>query len=58
MLVVLIWLGFMTALYFAPTIFAFSRDHKQKDAIGIVNLFLGWTFIGWVIAFAWASMNK
>jgi hypothetical protein len=39
-------------LYFVPTILA---RHKT-DALGIflVNLFLGWTVIGWVVALVWA----
>ena len=41
-----------TALYFLPSIL--GRD--KRDAMGIfrVNLFLGWTLIGWVVAFLWA----
>jgi hypothetical protein len=39
-------------LYFLP---AFIGRHK-RDASGIflLNLFLGWTVIGWVIALIWA----
>jgi hypothetical protein len=39
-------------LYFLP---AFIARHKA-DFMGIflVNLLLGWTFIGWIVAFVWA----
>mgnify|MGYP002359935282 CR=1 FL=1 len=29
--------------------------HPYASGIGIVNLFLGWTLIGWVVAAAWAA---
>jgi uncharacterized membrane protein len=50
LLVVLIGL----AAYFAPTIVAFARQHHQANTVLVINLFLGWTFIGWVVALAMA----
>jgi len=39
-------------LYFVPAIIA----HNKRDfaAIFLVNLFLGWTVIGWIVALVWA----
>lgn len=42
-------------IYFLPAIVASYRDHHQANAIAILNLFLGWTFIGWVIALVWSA---
>ena len=42
------------ALYVAPTVVAIFRNHPQIGPIVIVNLLLGWTFIGWVVAMAWS----
>lgn len=42
------------AAYFAPTIVAFARHHHQANTVLVVNLFLGWTFVGWVVALAMA----
>lgn len=42
----------LLALYFAPTFVAFGRSHPHAASILILNLFLGWTFIGWVVALA------
>jgi T4 superinfection immunity protein len=42
------------ALYFVPAIVAMSRSHINSGAIFALNLFLGWTVIGWVGAFVWA----
>jgi len=41
-------------IYFAPFIVAIRKNHKQIISIFILNLFLGWTFLGWVIALTWA----
>lgn len=40
--------------YFLPTIVALSRSHPNSGAIVVINLFLGWTFIGWVVSLAWS----
>ena len=45
------------AVYFLPTLVAASRQHPDGWAIFVVNLFLGWTLIGWVVAFAWSVKN-
>ena len=42
-------------LYFAPSII--SRGKKNSDGILLLNLFLGWTFIGWVGALIWATCS-
>jgi hypothetical protein len=42
----------LTALYFLPSII--GRDKRDAMGVFLVNLFLGWTLIGWVVAFLWA----
>ncbi|HEX3874368.1 MAG TPA: superinfection immunity protein [Solirubrobacteraceae bacterium] len=44
----------LLCLYFVPTVVAVKRAHHQLSAILIVNVFLGWTFVGWVVALAMA----
>ena len=46
------------SLYFLPAIVAQARGHRQNNAITIVNLFLGWTLLGWVLSLAWACMDE
>lgn len=43
------------AVYFFPWIIAASRNHHQRSSIIVLNLLLGWTFLGWVIALVWAA---
>ncbi len=42
----------MLAMYFLPSIIGWNK--KDAGAIIAINVFLGWTFIGWVIALVWA----
>ena len=42
------------ALYLLPTIEAWLRKHPNLGAISLVNIFLGWSLIGWVVALVWA----
>lgn len=42
-------------LYFLPALVANHRRHHNQAAIFTLNLFLGWTFVGWVVALVWAS---
>jgi len=46
--------GFGFVLYFLPAIIAFARSKRDSASILILNLLLGWTAIGWVIALIWA----
>ena len=41
-------------VYFAPAINAALRGHRAQGSIVVVNLFLGWTLLGWVVALAWS----
>lgn len=40
--------------YFMPTAIAVNRDHPNGQAIFALNLLLGWSLFGWIIALVWA----
>jgi hypothetical protein len=42
------------AVYFLPTIIVLAR--RKKNVLGpiLVNVLLGWTVIGWIVALIWA----
>lgn len=48
----LIFVFFLLGAYFLPNIIAALRQHPQHGSIFVINLFLGWTLIGWVVALA------
>lgn len=44
--------------YFLPWIVATFRHHNNRSAIAALNLFLGWTVLGWIGAFVWAYTDN
>jgi len=47
----------IVAAYFLPSIVGAARDCKG-GGIFFVNLLLGWTAIGWLVAFIWACVGR
>jgi hypothetical protein len=45
-------------IYFLPTMIAYARRHERRGSILLVDLFLGWTFVGWWFALIWAIVGK
>jgi hypothetical protein len=43
--------------YFMPAITAITNGKRNASAIFALNLLLGWTLIGWVLALVW-SLTK
>ena len=58
LIVLFVVLGGGIPVYFLPTIVAVSRKMKNIAPIVIVNLLLGWTVIGWIVAFWWAILAE
>jgi hypothetical protein len=50
----LIILFIMTPLGLLPILVAGMRSVKNFGWIFVINLFLGWTLVGWVVALIWA----
>jgi hypothetical protein len=46
--------GMGFAMYFLPSILAIVRNKRDTTAILLLNLFLGWSVIGWIVALVWA----
>jgi len=42
------------SLYFLSAIVAHRREHHNRTSILVLNIFLGWTFLGWVAALIWS----
>ncbi len=45
-------------LYFLPSAVAVARKVTHQGSVVVINLFLGWTFIGWVVALAMACRTS
>lgn len=52
--IVLFLIALAVYVYFLPTIQANKVGHPALKSIAVVNIFLGWMLIPWVLALAWA----
>ncbi len=48
----------IVCLYFLPTIVALVQRGRDSGTAIVVNLFLGWTLVGWVVALAMACRSR
>jgi hypothetical protein len=48
----------LSLFYFLPFAIAFNKRRANSGAIFALNLFLGWSLIGWVIALVWAMKDE
>jgi hypothetical protein len=51
-------IGVVVSMYFIPSIVAAIRRVPNTGSVAVINLFLGWTLIGWVVALAMASRSQ
>jgi hypothetical protein len=42
-------------VYFLPWLVALGRGKANTVSIFLLNLFLGWTLVGWVVSLVWAT---
>jgi hypothetical protein len=57
-LMVVLFLCVGCVAYFIPTIVAALRQKTNILAIFVLNFFLGWSVIGWVVALVWAMSTQ
>ena len=50
--------AYVALLYLLPAIIGFCRNHRQRFAIAILNVLLGWTVLGWIVALIWSATNS
>jgi hypothetical protein len=46
----------LVLIYFLPTIIAANRGHTVTGIL-LLNLFFGWTCIGWIALLLWALLS-
>jgi Superinfection immunity protein len=45
-------------VYFLPFAAALKRGRKNKAPLFFLNLFFGWTIIGWIATLIWAFLDE
>jgi hypothetical protein len=53
LIVLLLLIAVSFFIYFLPAII--GRKKRNAGSILLLNIFLGWTFIGWIVALVWAT---
>ncbi|WP_255535671.1 superinfection immunity protein [Polynucleobacter sp. es-GGE-1] len=48
----------LSLFYFLPFAIAFNKRRANTGAIFALNLFLGWSLIGWVVSLVWALKEE
>ena len=57
--IIFVWIWLVSMfLYMIPTFIGCYRKHHNTLAIGMLNLLLGWTMLGWIISLIWACTNN
>jgi ABC-type sugar transport system permease subunit len=51
-------LTLLSLFYFLPFAIAFNKKRANSGAIFALNLFLGWSLVGWVVALVWAMKEE
>ena len=51
-------IALLSLFYFLPFAIAFNRKRANTGAIFALNLFLGWSLIGWVVALVWSLKEE
>jgi hypothetical protein len=47
----------LLGLYFIPSIIGAVRKVPNIGSVVVINLFLGWTLVGWVVALAMSARS-
>jgi hypothetical protein len=45
----------LLVIYVLPSIAAVATNHEDKLKISFLNLFFGWTVVGWLISIIWST---
>ena len=57
MIIAIFNIALILTVYLFPAIIAEKRAHRHSGPIWVINIFLGWTFLAWVICLAWSVSN-
>lgn len=47
-----------TILYLLPSVLAFARNREDRWKVLALNVALGWTLVGWLVACAWCFSEE
>lgn len=53
----LLFIVIVLTIYLMPTFIAAANAKRNILAIGVLNVLLGWTVLGWLICLIWALLK-
>lgn len=53
-----VYLAVLLVLYLIPSVIAYRRWHRNFKPIFVLNIFLGWTFLGWLVCLVWSLSSN
>jgi hypothetical protein len=45
-------------VYFIPSLIAYNRKHDSRGWVLFLNIFLGWSGLGWLFCLFWAAFGN
>lgn len=57
-LIALVAILLIAGMYLLPTLVAARRNHHNALAIAVLNIAVGWTVLGWLVALVWAFTSR
>ncbi len=48
----------LLGVHFLPAFVAFVREQRHAVLILVLNIFFGWTIIGWLVLLIWAAVGE
>ncbi len=57
-LVLALAIPLIVGMYLLPTLVAVKRAVPDRGSVAVINVLLGWSFIGWVVALALAFRSR
>lgn len=57
-LLILVIFALMFAVYITPSLIAYRRKQPNLGVIVAVNLLVGWTIAGWLVALVWSLKKR
>jgi hypothetical protein len=51
-------LSIAAVIYFLPMLIAYGRDRPDANWVAAINLFFGWTIVGWLAALIKACAHR
>ncbi len=55
---ILVFLAIAAVFYLLPSLIAVGKRNPDRGSVFMINLWLGWTIVGWITAMGWALDAK